>query len=291
MEQGWRTVVAGNGEHLSLHNGCLMVEGEKPASVPLCQIREIVLERPRGTVSLALLSALGDYHIQVLLCDERSSPRCELSYVPTHHNAAGNIHTQSRWTDSGKGRVWKRIVEDKIRMQERLLRRLGLTVPEELRQCRKSVLPGDSGSREGQAARLYFNRLFDTGFHRRTEDDRNAALNYGYAILRSSMSRILTLHGYYPALGLWHHSETNRFNLSCDLMEPFRPLVDEIVYHNREKAWDRPCRCRMVEVLRGTVRLDQRRVELPQAMEAYALDVLASLGKDGNGTIKEVDFL
>ena len=289
MEQGWRTIVAGNGERLSLRNECLLAEGETRWEIPLRQIREIVLEYPRGTLSLALLNALRKYHIQVLLCDEKSSPFCELSWFPAHSNAAGRVRAQSRWKDSDRARIWKRIVEDKILMQERLLARLGLDAPDELRLCGRSALPGDSDNREGQAAKLYFHSLFGRDFQRRAEDDLNAALNYGYAVLRSSMTRILTLHGYYPALGIWHHSETNRFNLSCDLMEPFRPVVDEIVWNCQTMEWDKLYRRKLTEVLRKTVRFNDRRMELASALEAYALDVLTAM-EDETRKIGEVDF-
>ena len=97
-----------------------------------------------------------------------------------------------------------------------------------LYEISKSVRSGDSNNREAYAARIYFEALFGDGFTRDLPCLENAALNYGYAILLSAVNREIVSRGYLMQLGIHHHSEFNHFNLGCDFMEPFRPIVDEI---------------------------------------------------------------
>ena len=92
------------------------------------------------------------------------------------------------------------------------------------------VRSGDAGNTEAAAALRYFPALFGRGFVRGKENGINAGLNYGYAILRGCVARFLAVYGFQPAFGLHHKSELNSFNLADDLMEPFRPVVDRLVY-------------------------------------------------------------
>ena len=85
---------------------------------------------------------------------------------------------------------------------------------------------GDVTNREGHAAKVYFNALFGMDFTRSAENVTNAALNYGYSLLLSTFNRCVVANGYITQLGLFHDNVFNQFNLACNLMEPFRPLVD-----------------------------------------------------------------
>ena len=100
-----------------------------------------------------------------------------------------------------------------------------------------NVKSGDSDNREGIAARLYWGALFGEGFTRdRNEPGINSLLNYGYTVLRVATARALVSAGLTPSLGIFHHNRSNAFPLADDLMEPYRPFVDEIVYHLCEEG-------------------------------------------------------
>lgn len=103
---------------------------------------------------------------------------------------------------------------------------------EVLQELAGKVRSDDSDNREAVAAAVYFPALFGADFSRGSDDPRNAALNYGYAILRGAIARSLLTHGLEPCIGLHHRSELNNFNLADDLIEPFRPLVDLYVAQN-----------------------------------------------------------
>ena len=129
-----------------------------------------------------------------------------------------------------KKTLWKQIIEAKIKNQAALLNKMGKE-GSILKPLYTNVKSGDSDNREGIAARLYWTALFGSDFIRdRNIPGTNALLNYGYSVLRAAVTRALVSSGLFPALGIFHHHRSNAFPLSDDLMEPFRPFVDEIVF-------------------------------------------------------------
>lgn len=126
--------------------------------------------------------------------------------------------------------AWKQIITAKIANQKRVLDICGLD-GDILSSHVRNVLSGDTTNREGVAARLYWTEMFDEAFVRDREGDGiNALLNYGYAILRAATIRALIGSGVSPAFGIFHRNRYNAFPLADDIMEPFRPFVDLIVY-------------------------------------------------------------
>ena len=146
----------------------------------------------------------------------------------------------------------------KIHNQAMLLKKLEIKEYTKLLEYEKQVEIADKTNREGHAAKVYFNLLFGNDFIRDNEDNTNAALNYGYAILLSMLNRDIVSKGYITPLGINHRSEFNQFNLSCDLMEIFRPLVDEAVYNNRELAFDKEFKYKLVDVCNKTVIIEKQ---------------------------------
>jgi len=130
--------------------------------------------------------------------------------------------------------MWRDVVVSKITNQAKCLELCGVNDEQVKKVTRLSlqVQSGDPTNIEAQAAVLYFRALFGSSFSRSEENEINAALNYGYAIVRGYIARILANYGFEPCLGIHHHSELNNFNLADDLIEPFRPLVDLFVFQN-----------------------------------------------------------
>lgn len=279
--QGWRTLVVETGRNLSLENGQILLERadeeESDQYVPIGQLRTLILATPKGSVSLPLLLELTQNNVAVLLCDAKYRPYAQLSPLFGHTDTAGAIMDQARWQAHVKDHVWMHIVTAKLLAQARALMTVGLPVPELLFEYAKSVEAGDTSNREGMAARVYFNTMFTKDFVRHEADDTNAALNYGYAILLSAMNRILTSHGYHTALGIHHLSRQNPFNLSCDLMEPFRPFVDRIVYATMGMSLDWERKKALIATTRQECVYNDKRMDLESAMEAFALDILKTM--------------
>lgn len=129
-----------------------------------------------------------------------------------------------------KKRLWKQLVEAKVRNQAELLNRVGQD-GDVLKPYYMNVKSGDTDNREGAAARIYWSMLFGKTFKRNREGEPpNMMLNYGYTILRAAVARALVGSGLYPAFGIFHRNRYNAFPLADDVMEPYRPFVDEIVY-------------------------------------------------------------
>lgn len=128
-----------------------------------------------------------------------------------------------------KKKLWKQTVIAKIKNQKKLMKMHSLEI-ETLNRLMKKVKSGDPENLEGQAARYYWQRLFNpfTFNCKRFGDPPNNILNYGYAILRTIIARSLAGSGLHPSIGIHHHNQYNAFCLADDIMEPYRPFVDEL---------------------------------------------------------------
>jgi CRISPR-associated protein Cas1 len=175
-----------------------------------------------------------EYNVNVVLCNLEHAP-CSL-IIPQVGNKQSTqvLFKQMAWTDGIKRRLHQEIVRFKIQNQLELLkyRRSDPLAVSRLEEYQQQVEPGDATNREGLAAKVYFRALFGPTFRRFEADTVNGALNYGYAILRSQISKTIVAKGLHPALGFFHIGPTNAFNLSDDIIEVFRPLVDaHVVMH------------------------------------------------------------
>ena len=158
---------------------------------------------------------------------------------------AGNSEQNERFryqlnaTEPLKKQLWKQTVKAKIRNQAVLLYQLGLE-NKIVKKMDGKVLSGDSGNHEAQAARYYWSVLFKPFLFRRKRygEPPNNLLNYGYAILRAIIARALTGSGLLPGVGIHHRNRYNAYPLADDIMEPFRPYVDEIVWNLAMNEYD-----------------------------------------------------
>ena len=262
---------------LSYGDGNIIVRKDGEYRVPISQVRNILVNTNSVTVSAALLNALSKNNVHSVFCDDRHNPSFELAPFSNHTEFAGKPMDQCMWNEERKLLVWQHIVISKIKNQRMLLKKLNIDSCKSLLEYEQSVLLGDENNCEAQAARIYFRALFGSGFVRHSLDEINSALNYGYILLLNSFNRILSLHGYNTALGIKHCSRHNRFNLSCDLMEPFRPFVDRTVHDNAERELDWEYKKLLIESMQKPVRYGGREMKLTDACELYSLDVLKSI--------------
>ncbi len=131
----------------------------------------------------------------------------------------------------------------------------------------------DKTNREGHAAKVYFNGLFGNEFSRDAQNVQNAALNYGYALILSSFNKEVASRGYLTQLGIHHKNEFNHYNLSCDLMEPFRPFVDALVAGNKAEVFDSDYKRSLLMLLDAKVSYLGRDYKIRTAIEAYVRSV------------------
>ena len=198
---------------------------------PIEDIGFVVIENPQVSISVPLLNELADNNVSVIFCDKKQMPRTMLMTLEGNTTQQESYKYQMEASAPMKKNVWKQLVECKIRNQALLLNTLGKN-GDALKPYYMNVKSGDTDNREGAAAREYWSRIFYDGFKREREGEPpNNLLNYGYTILRAAVARALIGSGLYPAFGVFHRNRYNAFPLADDVMEPYRPFVDEIVYH------------------------------------------------------------
>lgn len=198
---------------------------------PIEDVGFVVIENPMVSITVPLLNELADNNVAVIFCDKKMMPKTMLMTLDGNTTQQESYKYQLNASLPMKKNVWKQLVESKIKNQSLLLNKVGKDGGV-LKPYYLNVKSGDSDNREGAAAREYWRLLFDDGFKREREGlPPNGMLNYGYTILRAAVTRALIGSGLYPAFGVFHRNRYNAFPLADDIMEPYRPFVDEIVYH------------------------------------------------------------
>ncbi len=197
---------------------------------------------------------------------------------------------QAMWEKETKDQAWQTIIKYKIYNQLQLLKKLGIVGYEKLEAYIDGVKDGDATNREGHAAKVYFNLLFGRDFIRGKGDNTNVALDYGYSILLSAFNREIVSKGYITQLGINHKNEFNQYNLSCDFMEPFRPLVDEIVYENRELVFGKEFKLKLLNVLNRNVDIGDRNQFVSNAISQFTNSVLNFMDKNSESKIMNYEL-
>lgn len=279
---GWRSVVIANPAALDFHQRALRIrQGDNTAHVPLEDISMLLLEHREISLTVTLLSACADAQIAVLTVGKDHHPNgVLLPYLP-HSRALKVMRAQLDTSEPARKRLWQAIVQRKIRNQAAALGCIEGADAEQrlLLRMADDVRSGDTGHHEGQAAQRYFRALWGDDFTRNQPRFYNAALNYGYAVVRAALARSLVAYGFLPAFGIHHRSEQNTFNLADDLIEPYRPLVDAHVLKSwplePERELSPKDKQRLVALLHRDVQTTASRQSLLASVDACA----ASLGQ------------
>ncbi len=248
---GWRTLIVSSDAYLKLYYGNIhLVHSDGRISLPIEDIDHILIDSPGGAVSIPLLQEIARRGISFLIIDRTYTPAGILLPYNTNRKAAGILHEQINLKEPFKKRVWQKIIKQKIINCSRVLRILKKPGSVFLQKIADEVKSGDSTNREAYAAKHYF-RILDPAFIRCNESPLSSALDYGYAIVRSVLARYLAAAGLQCALGVWHKSKTNPFNLADDFVEVFRPFVDALVFSNPpDKELDSDYKQYLVKVLK-----------------------------------------
>ena len=229
----WRSVMISRPAKLRREHYSLAIEQEQTAFVPFEDIAVIMLNHREISLTHPVLSACGEYGISLFATSDTHHPSGVFLPFLSHSRATRWLRFQLDLPRPLAKQTWATIVRKKVINQAACLKLAGIDGADRLNALAQKVKSGDSTRIEGQAAAFYFTQLFGREFHRDQERWLNAALNYGYAVLRGTIARGLVAHGLLPSLGLFHASEQNAFNLADDLIEPFRPLVDLYVVKRR----------------------------------------------------------
>lgn len=238
-EMGWRTIIINKHSKLSYKNNHLMFKSvDQHDMVHLSEIDVLVLETTDITLTSMLVKRLIDYNILVIFCDEKRLPIGRLLPFYARHDSSLQLSKQINWDVDRKATVWTDIISQKILNQRQRLVDLDDTdKANSLKKFNRDLQLFDPTNREGHAARVYFNTLFGNDFVRSEEGAINAGLNYGYTLLMSLFAREIVQTGCMTQFGLKHSNQFNDYNLASDIMEPFRPIVDEIIYDNKNESF------------------------------------------------------
>lgn len=281
MRLAFRTVFIESQCRCSYQGGYLVVrKTDDTAKIHLSEISSIILQNTQVYLSAYLLSELAKCKISLVVADEKCNPIGQ--YLPLYgaHNASKRVQEQLSWGEPIKKRVWQHVVKEKIRQQARVLEENDqVNVAKALYACRDEVKSGDTTNREAHAARRYFAALFGRDFTRDDNVPANAALNYGYAVLLSMVNREIVSRGYLTQCGICHRSEYNQFNFSCDLMEPFRPVIDGLVYKYAQEVFDKEVRRLLGDLGNRVVAYKGGSYRLHSVVSLYVQDCLAALNK------------
>lgn len=287
---GWRCVVIDSPCKLSVSNNYLIVRNDDVRKIHLSEVYCLMIACPAVNITGIALYELTRNKIKVIFCDEKRDPYGELIGYYGSHNCAKQLRKQLGWSGAAMGFVGTEIVTQKIRNQAAVLRKYGFDERASMLDgYAAEVVRGDTANREGHAAKVYFNTLFGMSFTREKDCNVNSALNYGYAVLLSCINREVVACGRLTQLGLTHRNEFNEFNLSCDLIEPFRVLVDEDVFLNRDKPFGKERKFELVGLLNKRV-VYGKEFCLNDAVGSYVRNVFDCLDSDGQNGLALYEF-
>ncbi len=244
-----RTLYFGNPTYLSLRNKQLVIKmpevesnsglaecikEEAVITKPIEDIGVVVLDNKRITLTTGVMDALLANNCALITCDDRGMPVGLMLPLCGNTTQSERFRQQIEASLPLKKQLWQQTVQCKINNQAAVLQKCRDIEVNCMRVWAKDVRSGDSDNLEGRAAAYYWKHLFGQyieGFVRdRDGVSPNNLLNYGYAILRAIIARALVSSGLLPTLGIHHHNRYNAYCLADDIMEPYRPYVDEHVF-------------------------------------------------------------
>lgn len=305
-----RTLYFGNPAYLSLRNQqlvikmpeveksttvCEVIKTESVRTIPVEDIGVMVLDNKQITITQGLMEALLANNTAVVSCDARSMPAGLL--LPL----SGNTIQQERFTDQIncslplRKQLWQQTIKAKIENQAAVLRKHTSAESKCMNVWASDVKSGDSDNLEGRAAAYYWKNLFvpyiDKFVRGREAAPPNNLLNYGYAILRALIARALVSSGLLPTLGIHHHNRYNAYCLADDIMEPYRPYVDELVLSIVKSCQDyeeltKDLKAQLLSIPTIDVQISGKRSPLMIA----ASTTTASLAKCFGGEIRKIIY-
>lgn len=230
-----RTLYFGNAAYLKCSKSQLVVnypDDRDERTMPVEDIGIVILDHYQITISQPLITQLLYNNVALITCNERHLPHGLMLNLDGHYTQQAHLDAQINATKAVKDRLWKEVIQRKIRNQACLMEELGIK-SQNMSYWESQVKAGDPANMEGRAAAYYWKNLFKDyveNFTRgRFEEAPNHLLNYGYAILRAVVARSLVGSGLHPSIGVHHHNQYNAYCLADDLMEAYRPFVDKLV--------------------------------------------------------------
>ena len=280
---GWKTVVIGTECKVSLSMNRMKVTiGEEYYNYSLTDIDTVIFTHNRVCITTPLISKLIENNIGIIMCDDRNDPIGIFLPFNGHSVVFRQLKKQMNWKITRKKRLWKTIVEEKIKTEIDVLDQVtsNCQTVEMLKVYHDSVYNDDQTNREGSSARVYFKELFGEEFTRESNTVVNIALNYGYKILASYISKCIAARGYLTQLGVHHIGESNPFNLTYDFIETFRAIIDLWVFNNIADQFNTSNKLEIIRIMEYKVNLGGKWIRLNDAIEDVVDSYFAFLNEE-----------
>ena len=282
---GWKTVIIGSEAKVSLSLNKLKITiGNEFQNVPLGDIDTVIFSHNRVIITIPLLSALVENNINIIICDEKNDPIGIFQPFNGHSLVFKRLNAQINWKLTRKKKLWKRIIELKIQSEidALILEKRQVKIIEQLKVYRESVYTDDQTNREAASARMYFTEMFGDDFTRDIPSIQNYALNYGYKILASYISRCIASRGLITQLGIHHIGESNPFNLTYDFIELLRAIIDLWVIESITDTFNAPLKQELIGILNYRVYVKDKWMRLNDAIEDIVDSYIAYLDERSN---------
>ena len=286
----FRTIVINNRCKLEYSLNYLICRKETTnTKILIDEIKTIIINSTQVVITSCLLAECINKKIKIIFTDSKHNPIGETVGYYNNYYSYRKIKEQIALNCNTKNKLWKYIIIEKIKNQARNLLYKGHEKSYDmLINYASNVEIGDVTNREGHSAKVYFNSLFGTDFNRDLDIFINQALNYGYSIILSTINREVKALGYLTELGIHHIGESNPFNLSCDLIEPLRPLIDSLLIKgivNEENY-----KSKYIELLSLKVKYNNRDVILDNAIHLYVEDMINFLNVENEERIRFITY-
>lgn len=278
---GWRVIVVTGRGKLDLRYNSISIRRDNGTDfIHIGEVNTLILETTTISITAALMCELINQKVKVIFCDEKSNPHFELLPFYGSHDCSAKIKEQIAWTDFLKESLWTIIVTEKIENQMKLLKKLNKEEYRILQEYASQIEHNDNTNREGHSAKIYFSALFGNNFSRNKENSLNAFLNYGYQLLLSTFNKEIVANGYLTQIGIFHKNMFNYYNLSSDLMEPFRVIVDELAYKENPQKFEKDEKRKLQNILNLKFRINNVNHYLSDVIKIYTKSIFDALSSN-----------
>ena len=278
---GWRVIVVTGRGKLDLRYNSISIRRDNGTDfIHIGEVNTLILETTTISITAALMCELIKQKVKVIFCDEKSNPHFELLPFYGSHDCSAKIKEQIAWTDFLKESLWTIIVTEKIEKQMKLLKKLNKEEYRILQEYASQIEHNDNTNREGHSAKIYFSALFGNNFSRNKENSLNAFLNYGYQLLLSTFNKEIVANGYLTQIGIFHKNMFNYYNLSSDLMEPFRVIVDELAYKENPQKFEKDEKRKLQNILNLKFRINNVNHYLSDVIKIYTKSIFDALSSN-----------
>jgi len=287
---GWRTIVVTQHSKVSYSMERLVIQTDQDKfNVPVSDVQILLIGTTQAVITTSAICALAEAHAKIIFTDHQGEPVTETTDYYPARRTADLVRKQVDWSKQRVENLWTKNIASKILNQIQVINFIGRDSQSLIDEYDKLEL-NDVTNREAVIANKYFTLLFDEDFRRRDFSPMNAALNYGYAIILSAINREIVANGYLTCIGIHHVNSENEFNLGSDLMEPFRPIIDQWLSQQKFTELNPAIKYGLIGLLDVQLKYNGRQTILRHALTTHVANCLHFLSEETDDLKIEVEL-